>query len=312
MRTIKRIAATIGFLLVFLLIFSEVSGILMHKQVEGRWNMTAKVAGFYNEEPQSMDVVFFGSSHMYCSVDPAIFREETGYNSYVFATQLQPLWITYHYIIEALKSQRPELIVVEINMAAHDEGIYLDEATNHTAIDPIPMSLNKIRMINSSAPRGERRHYIFNIMKYHDRWGDLGKLDYTRDYKNSTDPLNGYVVLEDVAKEIEWEDVSDITESKVSNSKNLYYISKIIQLAEEENIDLLLFKAPSNATAKEKAYYNYVGEMALSRGIQYVDFNSAYHYEKIGLNINEDFYDQRHLNQRGVSKFVPYFCGFLP
>ena len=73
MKTIKRIAGIIGFILIFLLLLSEASSLLMHKQIEGRWNMTAKVAGFYNEEPNSFDVLFFGSSHMYCSVDPAAF-----------------------------------------------------------------------------------------------------------------------------------------------------------------------------------------------------------------------------------------------
>ncbi|HPZ60348.1 MAG TPA: hypothetical protein PK645_07420, partial [Bacillota bacterium] len=167
MQTIKRIAGTIGFVLIFLLILSGASDLLMHKQIEGRWNMTAKVVGFYNEEPDSFDVMFFGSSHMYCSVDPAVFYEETGLKSYVFATQQQPLWITYHYMIEALKTQRPELLVVETHMAVQEED-YMDEATNHTAIDPIPMSKNKLDMIFASVPKGERRFYIFNIMKYHD------------------------------------------------------------------------------------------------------------------------------------------------
>lgn len=312
MKTIKRIAGTIGFILVFLLIFSEVSELLMHKQIEGRWNMTDKVAGFYNEEPNSMDVIFFGSSHMYCSVDPAIFHKETGLDSYVFATQQQPLWITYYYMKEALKTQRPNLMAVEVHMAIHDGEGYLDEATNHAAIDPIPMSGNKLDMIKASVPIGERRHYIFNIMKYHDRWEELKMSDYLRDYKNSTDPYKGYVKLDEVSEDVEWEDVSRVTESDVANTKNLYYISKIIELAKEENISLLLFKAPSNATADEKRYYNYVGEMAINHDIEYIDFNTSYHYEKIGLDVARDFYDKKHLNASGVSKFVPYFCGFLP
>ena len=184
MKTIKRIAGIIGFILIFLLLLSEASSLLMHKQIEGRWNMTAKVAGFYNEEPNSFDVLFFGSSHMYCSVDPAIFYEESGLTSYVFATQQQPLWITCHYMVEALKFQHPQLMAVEINMAANFEAPdYLDEGTNHSAIDPIPMSLNKLRMIYASVPKGERRYYIFNIMKYHDRWRELEKEDFVRSFE---------------------------------------------------------------------------------------------------------------------------------
>ena len=312
MKTIKRIAGIIGFILIFLLLLSEASSLLMHKQIEGRWNMTAKVAGFYNEEPNSFDVLFFGSSHMYCSVDPAIFYEESGLTSYVFATQQQPLWITCHYMVEALKTQHPQLMAVEINMAANFEAPdYLDEGTNHSAIDPIPMSLNKLRMIYASVPKGERRYYIFNIMKYHDRWRELEKEDFVRSFEILTDPDKGYVRLEETAKKPVWEDVSAIKESKIASPKSIEYINKMIDIAEEEGIRLLLFKSPSNATPEEKMYYNSVAELAAQRGIEYIDFNDSLHYKKMGLDIETDFYDQRHLNAAGVKKFVPYFSSFL-
>jgi hypothetical protein len=310
MQTIKRIAGTIGFVLIFLLILSEVSDLVMHKQIEGRWNMTAKVVGFYNEEPDSFDVLFFGSSHMYCSVDPAVFYEETGLNSYVFATQQQPLWITYHYMIEALKTQRPELLVVETHMAVQEED-YMDEATNHTAIDPIPMSKNKLDMIFASVPKGERRFYIFNIMKYHGRWEYLEKEDFVRAYEKTTDPDKGYVRLSEVSDDVVWEDVSSVTESRVGTPKNIEYLHKIMDLAEKENIRLVLFKSPSNATVEEKMFCNGVAEAAAQRGVEFIDFNTREHYEAMGLDIQEDFYDQRHLNETGMKKYVPYFSKFL-
>jgi hypothetical protein len=310
MQSIKRIAGTIGFVLIFLLILSGASDLLMHKQIEGRWNMTAKVVGFYNEEPDSFDVMFFGSSHMYCSVDPAVFYEETGLKSYVFATQRQPLWITYHYMIEALKTQRPELLVVETHMAVQEED-YMDEATNHTAIDPIPMSKNKLDMIFASVPKGERRFYIFNIMKYHGRWEYLEKEDFVRAYEKTTDPDKGYVRLSEVSDDVVWEDVSSVTESRVGTPKNIEYLHKIMDLAEKENIRLVLFKSPSNATVEEKMFCNGVAEAAAQRGVEFIDFNTREHYEAMGLDIQEDFYDQRHLNETGMKKYVPYFSKFL-
>jgi len=310
MKTVRRIAGTIGFILIFLLILSEVSGLVMHKQIEGRWNMTAKVAGFYNEEPDSFDVLFFGSSHMYCSVDPAVFKEETGLSSYVFATQQQPLWITYHYMVEALKTQHPEQLVVEVHMAIETED-YLDEGTNHSAIDPIPMSENKLRMIAASVPEGERRYYVFNIMKYHDRWEQLEKEDFVRTFEKATDPDKGFVRLTEISDEVVWEDVSAVTNSKVGTQKNMEYLNKMIDLAEAEDIPLLLFKSPSNATAEEKMFYNGVAELAEQRDVPFIDFNDTKHYREIGLDIEKHFYDQRHLNEAGMKKFVPYFSTFI-
>lgn len=312
MKIVKATAGIIGFILIFLLMLSEAGAILMHKQIEGRWNMTDKVAGFYNEEPGSFDLLFFGSSHMYCSIDPAILYEESGLKSYIFATQQQPLWITYHYMKEALKTQRPDLLAVEVHMVAGgEEKDYMDEGTNHSAIDPIPMSKNKLEMIWASVPKGERRYYILDIMKYHDRWEELKAEDYIRSFEMSRDPEKGYVRLDHVSDKVVWEDVSSVYESKTASHKKMEYMEKIIDLAEKEGIPLLLFKSPSNATLEDKMIYNSVAGLAASRGIQYIDFNSKEHYEKMGLDIKTDFYDQRHLNEAGVKKFVPYFCNFL-
>ncbi|MDD2216518.1 MAG: hypothetical protein PHR60_01390 [Eubacteriales bacterium] len=310
MKSIKRILATLCFIIIFVVIFGKASDLLMHKQVEGRWNMTAKVAGFFNEEPNCFDVLFFGSSHMYCSVDPSVFKEVTGLNSYVFATQQQPLWITYHYMVEALKTQTPQLIVVEINKINEQED-FMDEGTNYTAIDPIRLSKNKIDMIYESVPKGQYRYYIFNIMKYHERWEELDELDYVRDYERETDPDKGYVRLTSASNEIVREDVTAITEVKVGAEKSMLYLNKIIDLAQEENIRLVLLKAPSNATAEEKMFYNGVARVADARGVDYVDYNDDQLYKEVGLDLMTDFYDQRHLNESGMKKFVDHFGRIL-
>jgi len=275
MKYVKRIIAAILFLLLFWGVFSVASDLLMHKQIEGRWNMTAKVKGFYTLEPGELDVVFLGSSHMYCSVDPAVFAEETGLNSYIFATQQQPLWITYHYMVEALETQEPELLVVEIHMSGSKEE-FMDEGTNHSAIDPIPLSVNKVEMIRASVPEGEQRYYLFHLMKYHDRWEELKKEDYQRLYEKNND-----------------------------------YLNKMMDLAEQTGIRLVLFKAPSNATVEEKQFFNGVASLAESRGVDFIDYNDAGLYEEVGLILEQDFYDQRHLNETGMKKFVAHFGPYL-
>ncbi len=282
----------------------------MHKQIEGRWNMTAKVAGFYNEDPNSFDVMFFGSSHVYCSVDPAVFYQETGLLSYVLATQLQPLWVTYHYMIEALKSQSPKLVAVEVYMAEQQDD-YSDEGTSHTAVDPIPLSFNKWKMIEASVPKGERRYYLFHIMKYHERWEDLKKEDFIRIYEKGKDPDKGHVRLTSAAIDIEREDVAEIVDAASITEKNMYYINKIIDLAREKGIDIVFFKAPSNATKEEKMFYNCVAKIANDNQVRFIDYNSDELYKKVGLDLNTDFYDRRHLNESGMKKFVAHFASFV-
>lgn len=307
---VKRSLAVLLFLLLFGWSFSAASDLLMHKQIEGQWNMTAKVKGFYNLPPMSQDVLFFGSSHMYCSIDPAVFREETGLESYIFATPKQPLWITYHYMVEALKTQRPDLMVVEIHMADWDED-YLDEGTNHPALDPIPLSRNKVDMVWASVPPGERRYYLFHLMKYHVRWEELRKEDFERLYEKEVDPERGFVRLTTAAIDIPDEPLPDTTEAVVANPRNTEYLGKMIDLAAQEGIPLVFFKSPSNASEKEKRHYNSVAELAAARGVPFRDYNDPVLYAAIGLDRATDFYDLRHLNETGMRKFVPHVSAWL-
>lgn len=310
MKIVKQAIATVLFFLLFAGLLSQASDLLMHKQIEGRWNMTAKVYGFFGQEPNSLDAVFFGSSHMYCSVDPVLLEEETGLKSYVFATQQQPLWITYHYMIEALKTQSPSIMAVEVHMANQKEN-FMDEGTNHTAIDPFPFSMNKVEMIKAAVPEGEQRFYLFDIMKYHGRWEELEKTDVVRTYEKQADPDKGYVRLTSAAIDVVYEDVSQITETRVGTGKSLTYIGKMIDLAEEKGIRLVLFKAPSNATAEEKMFYNGVAALARERDVEFIDYNTPEWYQKLGLDMTQDFYDQHHLNESGMKKFTGSFGAYL-
>ena len=109
---LKFFCKTVVFLLLLALILVPVQRVMARKSLSGTWDMTNKVAGFYNEEEDQFEVMFFGPSHAYAAFSPLAIWEETGIRSYVFATQQQPLWATHTYIKEALKKQSPALIVV--------------------------------------------------------------------------------------------------------------------------------------------------------------------------------------------------------
>ena len=44
---------------------------------------------FYEQEPGSIDVMFYGSSHTYSDINPAVLWEEEGISSYDLAGSLQ-------------------------------------------------------------------------------------------------------------------------------------------------------------------------------------------------------------------------------
>ncbi len=322
MQRVTTIVKGVIFTLIFSVMFLYANEVVRLKQLVLPWNMTTKITGLRYEPRDTMDVMYFGSSHMYCSINPVEMWDTYGIRSYQFATQQQPLWITYHYIKEALKYQKPKVIVLDILMTKQQTD-YSEEGVNRTAIDLLPQSYNRLAMIQAAVPQGERGSYIINFIKYHSRWQELKAEDWA--WANSkffgvpsgdphwdpraTDPLKGYVALDKVTPMPEMIDLTSVTDEAPLTDKVSDYLQRIIDLANEEGIALVFYKAPSNATPEEKAYFNTVEAIASAAGIPFIDYNV--HYDTIGLDVATDFYDKGHVNTVGASKVTKHFGAYL-
>lgn len=304
MKRLKRAVSVVAFVLIFAAVFSMCDRILVRKSVDGWWNVTEKLDGFYNSPKNEYNVMFFGSSNAYCSFNPLEIWEKTGVKSYVFATQQQPTWATYHYIKEALKTQKPDLAVVDILMFSKNDEYY-DDGVNYTFCDNMPLSENKIELAYASAPAGQRFGLLCRFFKYHSRWSDLTEEDFKYRHKDMKDYSKGYYVLTSEYDGAVHEDTSRVNRETQLSEKNLEYLNKIISLCEEMGTELMLVKAPSNSTQEEKKYYNAVKRIAQENGIAFADYNLR--YAEIGLDMKRDFFDSTHLNVRGAEKFTRYF-----
>lgn len=305
MKAVKAAVKSILFVLIFVFLFSYLSELFTRKTLNGAWNHTQKISGFYNEPENEFDIMYFGSSNTYCSFNPLIFYEETGIKSYVFASQQQPVWASYAYIKEALKTQDLKLIVLDVLMFSKDTEYY-DDGVNYSFMDDIPLSVNKIELAAASAERGKRFELLFNFLKYHSRWSELTKEDYEFKREKTNDYLKGYVLLEETFTEAKEPEACPDDELGVISKKSEYYLNKIIELSKKEKIPLLLVKTPSNAKADDRRIFNTVKNIAAQNGIKYIDYNAQ--YDEIGFEMDKDFYDKSHLNYKGAEKFTRYFA----
>ena len=304
-KRVNEIAKTLIFVLIFVFVFSYLSELVCRKTLTGAWDHTQKISGFYNEPENEFDIMYFGSSNTYCSFNPLIFYEETGIKSYVFASQQQPTWATYYYIKEALKTQELKLIVLDVLMFSKQEEYY-DDGVNYSYMDDIPMSKNKIELAFASAESGKRFELLFNFMKYHSRWSELTQEDYEFDRSKTHDYLKGYVLLEETYPQASEPEPCPDDDMSPLLEKNENYLNKIIELAKEEGIPLLLVKTPSNALKSDRRFFNSVKMIAEQTGVDYIDYNDE--YPEIGFVMQEDFYDKSHLNYKGAEKFTRYFA----
>ena len=100
----------------------------------------------YSTEENRMDVLFVGSSHAYCSVAPAVIWNEAGIASFNMTTSGQDKNSSVHYLIEALKTQSPEVVFVELwGLTFNEHAI---EGNVHRNMMGMPLSENSIALID--------------------------------------------------------------------------------------------------------------------------------------------------------------------
>lgn len=260
------------------------------------------VLNFYKQSDNSIDILALGSSHTYSAVNPYLIEQKTGLKAYNFCTQQQPIWITYYYFKEALKTQNPKYVVLDVHMVLVGDKDYAEESVNRDAIDKMKMSKNKIEVINVSIDKNEDIiSYYFNIIKYHSRYKELTDNDYKIAFLGETVDNKGYKKLPKTDyifpdKKINSDETIEIY------SKNLEYFNKIIDLAEEKDINIILIKTPADYNEEMIKKLNNITEIAADKNVLFLNYIEK--IDVLKLDYKNDFYDGGHLNEYGSIKLT--------
>ncbi|MBQ6733348.1 MAG: hypothetical protein IJR00_00250, partial [Lachnospiraceae bacterium] len=256
----------------------------------------------------TVDVVMLGSSHIHCNIDPGLLYHDYGIAAYNYSAAAQPLWNTYHYLIEFCKYQKPKLVVLDLYSPAVLKEDFQYEWLRQNLYG-VRFSPNKLRMLFVSTEQEVRADYFPSFFFYHDRLGELKKEDFLFPFtKYRTLPVyKGFApYFETRPQERPQEKVS---ESGGLTPKSELYLKKIIDYTKQNDIPLLLIVAPYAAPPEHEMVYNRIREIAEAEGIEYLSCNE--HTDAIGLDYATDFHDLDHLNYKGAEKFTHYLAGEL-
>jgi hypothetical protein len=286
------------FILVFSLLFMLFSN-LLNKPLYN---------GIYNNRNSQMDVLFFGTSQVYCDINPNIIWQEQGIPSYNLSLGQQPLWFTYYYIKEALKYQKPKVVAVDMYAINYKEE-YLNEAVNSASLDNIRFSIDKMNAIKEGVPKDERINYYLSILRYHNNWKSLKKENFQTWFSQLVDPYKGFKPL--FGKFSQDTPLIPYTKESIDiPSKTLDYLNKIIQLSKQNNFELLLLKTPTVVDENNLKLFNRVGEIAKDNNITFLNYNLL--HEETKLDFKNDFLDLwGHLNYFGAQKVSSHLGRFL-
>lgn len=286
---------------------------------------------FYNLPENSLDIVFLGSSHSYCTFDPEIFDKNLNTSSFQMGMPLQHLDSTYFTLLEILNYQSPELVVLEVYWDMLDDEFELKQAG--MLFQVLKNKELEKQYIKEVFPLSEKIKYNTNVFKYQQDYfayksNKLNKkLQYKFDikekqiqkqegieqYRSKGYTYCNYKMLDDEFDKTNQFKNFDAKNWKVEKSQQKY-LQKIIDLCKSNKIQIILVTAPIANISFEKIknydiIYNTINEFAVNNGLKYLDYNLINKNEK--LLTNDNFRDDAHLNHSGVEIVDNHFINWI-
>lgn len=302
----RRVAAIILFLLLLAGVTGAAGKIVGAKFIN---DSTTMINGFYAEDKNSIDVLVVGSSNAFCTIDPVVLYEEEGIAAYDFCSSSQPMNLSLLYVKEAFKKQTPKVVALEVNMIPAENITHIPENRLRWGLTDMPLTIDKLKCLYQSLGRvdAEYMSYVFPVLRYHGRWKELSKQDYTYMFADKSNFTKGYLVTQETSSEmVNLSDYDSEGETWIEDDVE-NCVKQIADLCDQKGAKLVLFKSP------RQEWYQYhtraVRELADKYGLEYVDYNEL--KEEIGLDAAADFRDGEHLNDYGAAKVTRHFGSWL-
>lgn len=276
-----------------------------------------RTEGFKNEDENSLDVVFIGSSDTYTSYSPSLAYGKYGYTSYSYGVDSAPLSLWKIMVENVLETQNPELFIVDVHGALYNnERLFDSMSSTHYIFDNMPMNEQKIERLNYVFREKEydRLSYYYPFFLYHDQiCGQLieetcylnkgGKLR----LKGTTTETNVYTPDKLVTQFEAGTYAGQIYDASEE------YLLDFVDFCKEKDLSVLFVMLP-RVFDREKSTYelymaDYVGELVNQAGYEYINFQ--YQVDSIGLDYFSDFYNAGHMNIYGQKKFTDYIGAYL-
>ena len=297
----KEVVSIIASLLVFILLIQGAGRLLIPELDVSGTNWKS-----YRMEPEnSVQVLFVGSSVVFCDIAPAVVYKESGITSYLIAGPEQTMPISYYFIREACKTQKPEAVFVEL------KGLFFAQYGEHTIANLafLPNSLNRLEAVFRTARREDIPGLLFPVLDYHERWNDLTLAELQERMKPARISENaGYMARN-------FTNVQDGVQTYRPNGEYAEecarYLRRISSFCEEQGISLYLFFAPVTTTVDSQAkawVASILPELNISGCY---DFSTEEAFTEIGLDMQTDWSDDLHLNVKGSERFSAFLGNLL-
>lgn len=276
------------------------------------------VCGFYAEKENTLDMVYIGGSACYRYWEPLEAWKQYGYTSYNFATDAIPPQVIEYIVKEVLKTQTPDLFVVELRPFQY--GDLVNEEFNvvnmeHVApyrnvSDNMKYSHNRMKMIHNTAPEEDREWtYQFDLAKYHSLLINFFSVENWKRIDNKEELCNkGFWGSGEIGP-FEWTDYSDCKLRQPLDEKLDVILKQLLEYCNSEGLKVLFVVPPYQINEEDQKKYNYMKDVIEDNGQIFLNVND--YYQEIGFNEQTDFYNMNHTNLWGAEKYTGFLSGYI-
>lgn len=295
---IKNLVKGIIVIVVFAFVLIIVTRVLMTKSEDGIEQMWA----LYKQKPNTVDVVFLGSSKGYCMLDTGVVWDEQGISSFDTGGAEAPSWVCYYYMKELLKTQKPKVIMYETTVAAYRNEV-MEQPEVWSVVNNYGFHWNRNRIESLKVNTTKENFYrlLLPLGSMHNNYKSLTKNDFVDE--NNTINHKGFDSRETVV-EFDTPDAKSVTERVPCNEKHIIYLQKMIDLARENGIEFVVMVSPYYVTNDEQKIFNYLSDYCLDQGVEFINYN--YLYDEMGLDFKTDMAENIHVNLSGSKKWSSY------
>jgi hypothetical protein len=316
-KKINVIIRSIAFVLVFIIIFSYVEAISYNnRDIYDGWRYVYR---------DKIDVLIMGSSQVHSSFEAKYITEQTGKSVVLLSSGAQNIKQTYYNLLEVVKYQKPDLIVIESLSVIEDTLKWMrNKGVNGLALQNLDgMKMSPLKLRAAFSVLGFDGYGVFHIMR------EAGKTERimsafkhiksrTKKIFNPVEidlhPERGFVPkdksLKITKEQYDRRDDYVIDDNFQLLEENVKYMEKVINICIENDIDIEFVKTPLIKNQNSMS-----GHLALLKYLEENEYDiKAYNLmeKKYGVEmLQEDYADVNHVSVSGARKISEWFAGHI-
>ena len=287
----KRILSITLAIIFFCTAFWAVQRLLMPKYMtnpfEGALTAEYYQSGFNN------DLIIIGSCEVYSNISPVVLWEEFGIPAFIRGNPRQLMWHSRTLLEDTLRHETPRAVLLSVQALMYGETPHDNEPYNRMVFDGMRLSPTMLRGVRESMlPEESLLSYVFPLLRFHSRWQELNREDFTFFRQREPVSINGFVMRADVLP-AGWLPPPARLPDYSFGQQAIDALYDMLALSRKHGFELILFKAPSLLPHWHDEWDAWVVDFAQRHDLPYFNaitmtdtIDHQYHTFNAGLNLN--------------------------